>query len=180
MSLDNCPDDEFVKVIKNKPVHKATQFLLDNNYLGDKSGQGFYKKTDQRDEKGGRVILALDLNTLEYKPTQKVMIPVVGIAKKVEIMDKRLKEMMASDENSGHFVRDLICGIIAYASNRIPEIRDCRWGEALPVLPLGQRGPRRRHQPAPANQGLQHRQCHESRLCLDLWTFRILGYDRHS
>ena len=122
--IDNCPDDEFVKIIKNKPVHKATQFLLDNNYLGDKSGQGFYKKTDQRDEKGGRIILALDLNTLEYKPTQKVMIPVVGIAKKVEIMDKRLKEMMASDENSGHFVRDLICGIIAYASNRIPEISD--------------------------------------------------------
>jgi 3-hydroxyacyl-CoA dehydrogenase len=80
--------------------------------LGDKSGQGFYKKTDQRDEKGGRVILALDLNTLEYKPAQKVMIPVVGIAKKVEIMDKRLKEMMASDEKSGHFVEILFVGMM--------------------------------------------------------------------
>lgn len=122
--IQNCPNDEYVKLIKDKPTHKATQFLLDNNFLGDKSGQGFYKKTDQRDEKGGRVILALDLNTLEYKPAQKAMIPVVGIAKKVEIMDKRINEMIASDENSGHFVRDLLCGIFAYASNRVPEISD--------------------------------------------------------
>jgi 3-hydroxyacyl-CoA dehydrogenase len=69
--IDNCPDDEYVKVLKDKAVPKATQFLLDNNFLGDKSGQGFYKKTDQRDDKGGRIILALDLNTLEYKPSQK-------------------------------------------------------------------------------------------------------------
>lgn len=122
--IDNCPDDEYVQVIKSRPVPKATQFLVDNNFLGDKSGQGFYRKTDQRDEKGGRVILALALKTLEYKPAQKFQIPVVGIAKKVEIMDKRLKEMMGSDEKSGHFVRDLLCGVMAYAANRVPEISD--------------------------------------------------------
>jgi 3-hydroxyacyl-CoA dehydrogenase len=122
--IANCPDDEYVKIIKDRPTHSATQFLLDNNFLGDKSGQGFYKKTDQRDDKGGRIILALDLNTLEYKPAQKAMIPVVGIAKKVELMDKRIKEMIASDENSGHFVRDMLCGIMIYAANRIPEISD--------------------------------------------------------
>ncbi len=122
--IDNCPDDEYVKVLKNRPTAKATQFLLDNNFLGDKSGQGFYKKTEQRDEKGSRIILALDLKTLEYKPAQKPMIPVVGIAKKVEIMDKRLKEMMASDEKSGHLVRDLLLGVMTYAANRIPEISD--------------------------------------------------------
>ncbi|MBK8052175.1 MAG: 3-hydroxyacyl-CoA dehydrogenase/enoyl-CoA hydratase family protein [Saprospiraceae bacterium] len=122
--IDNCPQDEYVKVLKNRSVPKATQFLLDNKFLGDKSGQGFYKKTDQRDDKGGRVILALDLNTLEYNPAQKPMIPVVGIAKKVELMDKRLKDMMASDEKSGHFVRDLLAGMMVYAANRIPEISD--------------------------------------------------------
>ncbi len=122
--IDNCPDDEYVKVLKDKAVPKATQFLLDNNFLGDKSGQGFYKKTDQRDDKGGRIILALDLNTLEYKPSQKPMLPAVGIAKKVEIIDKRLKEIFASDEKSGNFVRDLLSGIMVYAANRIPEISD--------------------------------------------------------
>ncbi len=122
--IANCPEDEYVKILKDRSTHKATQFLLDNNFLGDKSGQGFYKKTDQRDDKGGRVILALDFNTLEYKPAQKPLIPIVGIAKKVEIMDKRLKEMMASDEKSGHFVRDLLVGFMTYAANRIPEISD--------------------------------------------------------
>jgi len=122
--IDNCPEDEFVKKLKERPIPKATQFLLDNNFLGDKSGQGFYRKTEQRDEKGGRIILALDLHTLEYKPAQKSMIPIVGIAKKIEIMDRRLKEMVSSDENSGYFVRDLLCGMMVYAANRVPEISE--------------------------------------------------------
>jgi len=122
--IDNCPEDEFVKKLKERPIPKATQFLLDNNFLGDKSGQGFYRKTEQRDEKGGRIILALDLHTLEYKPARKSMIPIVGIAKKIEIMDRRLKEMVSSDENSGYFVRDLLCGMMVYAANRVPEISE--------------------------------------------------------
>ncbi len=122
--IDNCPDDEYVKVIKDKGTHKATQFLLDNNWLGNKSGQGFYKKTNQRDDKGKTIILELDLNTLEYRPSEKSLLPVVGIAKKVEIMDKRIQEMMSSDEKSGHFVKDLLIGIMSYAANRVPEISD--------------------------------------------------------
>jgi len=122
--IANCPDDEYVKILKDRPEPKATSFLLENNFLGDKSGQGFYKKTDQRDDKGGRIILALDLNTLEYKPAQKPLLNAVGIAKKVELMDKRMKDMAASDEKSGYFIRDLFSGLMAYAANRVPEISD--------------------------------------------------------
>lgn len=122
--IQNCPEDEYVQVIKDKKPLKAIQFLLDNKFYGNKSGHGFYKKTAERDENGKSIILALDLNTLEYKPVQKPRIPVVGIAKKVEIMDKRLADMMASDENSGYFVRDFMAGLITYAANRIPEISD--------------------------------------------------------
>lgn len=122
--IESCPDDEYVRILKARPVSKATQFLLDNNFLGNKTGQGFYKKTEERDEKGSKIILALDLDTLEYKPAQKSIIPVVGIAKKVEIMDKRMREMMASEEKSGFFIRDYICGLFSYASNRIFEISD--------------------------------------------------------
>ena len=122
--IESCPDDEYVQVLKNRPVPKSTQFLLDNNFLGNKTGQGFYKKTNERDEKGSRIIMALDLDTLEYKLPQKTLIPVVGIAKKVEIMDKRIREMIASDENSGYFVRDYLCGLFSYAASRIFEISD--------------------------------------------------------
>ena len=43
--------------------------LVENNWLGDKTGQGFYKKS--KDEKGERVILTLDLDTLEYREKKK-------------------------------------------------------------------------------------------------------------
>lgn len=122
--IENCPDDEYVKIMKDRPVPKGTQFLMDNNWLGDKSGQGFYKKTNERNEKGERVIFALDLNTLEYRPIEKPMLTAVGVAKKIEIMNKRLQEIVALDDSSGHFVRDLLAGVMAYAANRIPEISD--------------------------------------------------------
>lgn len=120
--IENCPQDEFVQQIKDRPMPVSTKFLTENRYLGDKSGQGYYKKTEQRDEKGARVILALDLNTLEYKPVQKSMIQAVGIAKKVEFMDRRLKEIFENDDPSCVFIKELLVGIMVYAANRIPEI----------------------------------------------------------
>jgi 3-hydroxyacyl-CoA dehydrogenase len=122
--IDNCPNDEYVQKIKDLPTPKATTFLLENNFLGDKSGQGFYKKTNERDASGSRVILALDLKTLEYKPAVKPRLEAVGIAKKIELMPKRLSDIMVNEDKSCLFLRDLLCGIMAYAANRIPEISD--------------------------------------------------------
>lgn len=122
--IDNCPNDEYVQKIKDRPVPKATTFLLENNFLGDKSGQGFYKKTNERDEKGARIILALDLKTLEYKPAIKPRLEAVGIAKKVELMPKRLIDIIDNEDKSCRFLKDLLLGIMAYSANRIPEISD--------------------------------------------------------
>lgn len=122
--IQNCPSDSYVQVLKDKPIPKATQFLLDNNLLGDKSGQGFYKKTNDRNEKGERIILALNLDTLAYEQAIKPRLEAVGIAKKVEKMDKRLAAIFDLNDNSGFFVRDLILGIMAYSANKIPEISD--------------------------------------------------------
>jgi 3-hydroxyacyl-CoA dehydrogenase len=122
--VENCPNDEYVKVVAERGIPKYVQFLMDNKFFGDKSGQGYYKKTNDRDEKGRRIILALDLETLEYAPTQPPRLPALGIAKKVELMDKRLHEMMASDDKGGQFIKDFMLGLFAYAANRIPEISD--------------------------------------------------------
>ncbi len=122
--VENCPKDKYAQKLKDKATPKYLQFLLDNKFLGNKTGQGYYKKTDKRDDKGRRIILALNLNTLEYEPTQRPNLPVLGIAKKVEVMDKRLKEMMASDDAGGKFIKDLLLGMIAYVANRVPEISD--------------------------------------------------------
>ncbi len=122
--VDNCPTDEYVMKVKNRPIPISTQFLLDNKFLGDKSGQGYYKKTDQRDDAGNKVILALDLKTCEYRPSQKSILGALGIAKKVEIIEKRIQDIVALDDKSGHFLKDLLCGIYSYSANRVPEISD--------------------------------------------------------
>lgn len=122
--IENCPEDEYVQKIKDLGIPKATQFLIDNDFLGNKSGQGFYKKTNERDEKGKRVILALDLKTLEYAPAKKPRLETIGLGKKIEIVDKKFKSIIAVDSNDGKFLRDLLVGIAAYAANRVPEISD--------------------------------------------------------
>lgn len=121
--VDNCPDDEYVKVLKELTPPKYVDFLLENKFFGDKSGQGFYKKTKDRDAKGKRIILALDLNTLDYNPTEKPTLPSLA-HKKIELMDKRLQTILASEDNGGKFLKDYFLGLFAYASNRIPEISD--------------------------------------------------------
>ena len=82
---ENCKDDDQVENFK---IPKHLQFLLDNKFFGDKSGQGFYKKTKERDEKGKRVILSLDLETLEYRPSQRPSIPSLKTAKQIEQLVK--------------------------------------------------------------------------------------------
>lgn len=122
--LDNCPDDEYVAKVKVAGQPKFIQHLLDNKWYGDKSGQGYYKKTNDRDDNGKRVILALDLESLEYKPSISPRLDAIGVSKKVEIMDKRLKDMMALNTDDGRFIKEFLLGTIAYAANRIPEISE--------------------------------------------------------
>ena len=50
------------------------QTMLERRWLGDKTKQGFYKKT--RDAEGKEVRLALDWKTLEYHPAAKPKLPV--------------------------------------------------------------------------------------------------------
>lgn len=122
--MNSCPDDEYVKKLADRPTPAHTQFLLDNGFFGNKSGQGYYKKTKERDAKGKRIILALDLNTLEYKPTEKPNVPVLGIAKKIELIDKRLQAMVDSEDKGGQFIAEYFAGLFAYCANRVPEISD--------------------------------------------------------
>ena len=118
---ENCPDDEQVARFELPPYF---QFLLDNNFLGNKSGQGFYKKTKERDENGKNIIYALNLETLEYEPPQKTDLPSLKTAKQIDSLPKRLKALFNSEDRGGKLIRKSLLGLFAYASNRIPEISD--------------------------------------------------------
>ncbi len=122
--VDNCPNDEFVQRISKQESLKSIDFLLENKFYGNKSGQGFYKKTDQRDEKGKRVILGLDLNSLEYRPKAKSTLESLKLSKGIELMDKRLQALVDHKDNGGQYLREYFAGLFSYSANRIPEIAD--------------------------------------------------------
>ena len=57
-------------------------FLLENNFLGDKTGKGFYQKTKQKDENGRTIINAIDLKTLEYRKSVRPKISLIKRGKR--------------------------------------------------------------------------------------------------
>ncbi len=96
--------------------------LEQNKWLGDKTGQGFYKKT--RSAKGETEILTLDLKTLEYKPKAKVRFATLETTKTIDDLRQRFKVLFAGKDKAGEFYRDSFYGVFQYVSNRIPEIAD--------------------------------------------------------
>lgn len=118
---ENCPNDEQAGAFE---IPKYLQFLLDNNFLGNKSGQGFYKKTGERDEKGRSVVLALNLETLEYEKNPRPNLPSLAVAKQTEELNKRIQALFSAKDKGGELVRRSLLGLFAYVSNRIPEIAD--------------------------------------------------------
>ena len=93
-----------------------------NKWLGDKTGQGFYKKT--KNAKGETEILTLDLKTLEYKTKAKSKFATLETTKTIDNLKDRFKVLIAGKDKAGEFYRDSFFGLFQYASNRIPEIAD--------------------------------------------------------
>ena len=122
--IDNCPNDEYVKKVASLENPKYMDFLLENKFFGDKSGQGFYKKTNERDSNGRRIILSLDLNTLEYGPFVKPKLESLKLGKTVDSFRKRLPLLLAAEDDGGLFLNEYFTGLFAYAANRVPEISD--------------------------------------------------------
>lgn len=118
---ENCPDDEQRSTFESLPF---MQFLAENKFLGNKTGQGFYKKTAERDAKGRPVVLALDLKTLEYKSSQKEKLPVLDTLKQIEELPRRIKAVFKADDKGAQLLQRSFLGLFAYVSNRVPEISD--------------------------------------------------------
>jgi len=115
----NCPDDERSESFV---IPTYVQHLVDNNWLGSKSGQGFYKKS--KDEKGKRKILVLDLKTLEYRNKVKVKYATLEAAKQLDNLESRTKLLFNGTDEAGDFYRRIFTDVFSYVSYRIPEISD--------------------------------------------------------
>ena len=116
---DNCPNDE-AKEAFNIPNWLGT--VVEKNWLGDKTGQGFFIK--KKSDKGEKEIHVLDLKTMEYGPRVKPKFATVETAKPIEDLKQRLKALSAGQDKAGEFYRQFHYTLFSYISNRIPEISD--------------------------------------------------------
>jgi 3-hydroxyacyl-CoA dehydrogenase len=117
--FENCLEDEELEVFK---LPKFINTLMENNWLGSKSGQGFYKKI--KGENGKNRILGLDLETLEYRSGKKANFPTLELTKSVDLVIDRFKILVAGKDKAGEFYRKSFALMFAYVSKRIPEISE--------------------------------------------------------
>jgi 3-hydroxyacyl-CoA dehydrogenase len=116
---ENCPNDEAKDAFK---IPAWLDKMVENKWLGDKTGQGFFKKT-----KGGggeKEILVLNLKTLEYEARKKPKFGSVEAAKPIDDLKTRLKALCTGMDKAGDFYRHFHYGLFSYISHRIPEISD--------------------------------------------------------
>ena len=116
---ENCPNDEAHELFK---LPGFINTMMDNKWLGSKTGQGFYKKSV--DANGKKEILTLDLDTLEYRPSKKAKFASLELTKTIDKPIDRFKVLIGGKDKAGEFYRKNFAAMFAYIQNRIPEISD--------------------------------------------------------
>jgi len=133
---ETAPSDESRERYK---VPAMVEEMVKRGWLGDKTGQGFYKKVRGEGEKE---ILTLDVNTMEYRPRQKAKFASLEIGKAIEDTRERLRALVGPvlDGQKGDKAQQFMWGGLSemclYAARRVPEISDnvadvdraMRWG----------------------------------------------------
>jgi 3-hydroxyacyl-CoA dehydrogenase len=128
---ENAPGDEQREIFR---IPEVVQEMIRRGWLGEKSGQGFYKRVKSAD--GESTILELNLKTLEYEPQQKVRFPSLGAARNIDDPVQRVLTVLEADDRAGKLARETTADSLIYAANRAPEIADSivavdeaiRWG----------------------------------------------------
>ena len=113
--------------------------MMDRKWIGDKTGQGFYKRVGPQKE-----IHAIDWKTFEYHPAAKPKFGSVEAVKPIEDLPERLRALVASDDRAGKFLWNVFRDLFLYSASVIPEISDrivevdraMRWGYANQLGPF--------------------------------------------
>ena len=116
---ENCPDDERHALFT---LPDFISKMMENKWLGSKSGQGFYKKEKKAD--GSSEILTLDLGSMEYRGAKKASFATLELTKSVDLVIDRFPILVNGKDKAGEFYRKSFGALFAYVSHRIPEITD--------------------------------------------------------
>jgi 3-hydroxyacyl-CoA dehydrogenase len=141
---ETAPNDESRESYK---VPALIEEMAKRGWLGDKTGQGFYKKVKGEGEKE---ILTLDVNTLEYRARQKARFASLEMGKAIEDTRDRLRALVGpvlegqKGDKAQQFLWGSLSEMCLYAAHRVPEISDnvvdvdraLRWGFAWELGPF--------------------------------------------
>jgi 3-hydroxyacyl-CoA dehydrogenase len=141
---ETAPNDESREMYK---VPALVEEMARNGWLGDKTGQGFYKKVKGEGEKE---ILTLDVNTMEYRPRQKAKFASLEMGKAIEDTRERLRALVGpllegqKGDKAQQFIWSGLSEMCLYAARRVPEISDSvvdvdhalQWGFAWEMGPF--------------------------------------------
>jgi len=128
---DRVTDDATRRWFAMPPI---VEDLVKRGWVGEKAGQGFYKRV-----KGGggkSEILALDPATMEYRPQQKVKLGAIEAGRQVETLEERVKLLFLARDKVGEFMRETLAPTLVYTAKVAPGIADSiddvdramRWG----------------------------------------------------
>ncbi len=135
---DAVPHDPWRERFLPTPYQKE---MLQRKWLGEKTGQGFYKRVGKGDNKE---IWVIDWKTFEYKPLPKVKFPSAEAAKSIEDLPERLRTLVRGNDRVGNFLWKVFSDVFLYSAAMIPEISDriveidqaMRWGYANKLGPF--------------------------------------------
>ncbi len=115
------PHDEAREVLTHPASRTLLETMLERGMLGNKAGQGFYKRVDTPE---GREFWELNLQTLEYEPPTKVRFESVGQHRKIEPVGERIKAMVSAEDRAGQYLWHLHAFYLSYAARCLGEIAD--------------------------------------------------------
>ena len=118
---DSLPNDE------QRDLFQLPDFvtrMMQRRLLGEKTGQGFYKKTTSADSGKDSEILTLDLTSFDYRERQKPKFASLEMARNIEDTRERVRMLCQSPDRAGQFYRKLLFDAFHYAAMRVPEISD--------------------------------------------------------
>lgn len=113
-AYEKCPNDEAREIFR---IPDYLRKMLENRWLGQKTGQGFYQKA-------GKEILALDLEIFEYRPLRKPKFDGIRAAKRYHRSAAKIQALAYNPDAAGKFVWEILANTLIYSANRIPEIAD--------------------------------------------------------
>jgi len=95
--------------------------MIKNQWLGQKTKQGFYKRVKKE---GKEETLVLDYEKLDYRPQERVNLPSVEMGKNIDDVRERIKTLVASPDRGGQFAWKILKKTLLYSAEKIPEVSD--------------------------------------------------------